>query len=134
MDLITNYRELTEAIKAMTSMPAEVLHVHAGMIIYLGSQFLLGCRRASWMALSIVLEIELINELMNYLFYGSWRWVDTSCDILMTMFWPSMCVAVGKYRRWRWSQRRCFLGKDKHGVLEVHRLSVFGEGKARLYT
>lgn len=104
MDLITSYYELTEAVKAFTGLSNPVLHIHAGMGIYLLSQFLLGSRRASWMALSIVLEVELFNEVMNYLYHGSWRWADTSQDIVVTMFWPSMCVAVSKYRRWRWTQ------------------------------
>lgn len=104
MDIITSYYELIETVKVVTGMSNPVLHVHAGMAIYLLSQFLLGTRRASWMALSIVLEIELFNEVMNYLYHGSWRWADTSQDILLTMFWPSMCVAVSKYRRWKFTQ------------------------------
>lgn len=104
MDLITSYYGLTEAVKQVTGMPAEMLHIHAGMAIYLIAQVLLGSRRASWMALSIVLEVELFNEVMNYLYHGSWRWADTSTDIALTLFWPCLCVFAGKYRRWRWSR------------------------------
>ncbi|MET1754239.1 hypothetical protein ABVV53_02005 [Novosphingobium sp. RD2P27] len=106
MDPISSYRDFTEALKAFTGMSPQMLHVHAGMAIYLASQLLLGSRRASWVALLVVLEIELFNEVMNYLFYGSWRWADTLSDIAFTLFWPTMCVSVGKYRRWRWARRR----------------------------
>ena len=104
MDLISSYREWTEAIKAMTGFSPQMLHVHAGMAIYLMGQLLLGSRRASWVAFSVVLEIELMNEVMNYLYYGSWRWHDTLSDIVLTLFWPATSVVVGKYRRWRWAR------------------------------
>ena len=106
MDLISNYHDLTEWVKAFTGMPAELLHVHAGMALYTVSQFFLGSRRASWVALSIVFKVELMNEVMNYLFYGSWRWNDTVADIGITLLWPSICLAVGKYRRWHWKRRK----------------------------
>lgn len=106
MDLITSYRDFTEAIKAFSGMPPELLHVHAGMAIYLGSQFALGSRRASWLALLAVLGAELANEAMNRLYYGSWRWDDTASDVLWTLFWPSLCILVGRYRRWRWNAKR----------------------------
>ncbi|MEW9855085.1 hypothetical protein [Novosphingobium sp. M1R2S20] len=109
MDPITSYRDLTEGIKALSGMSPQMLHLHAGMAIYIISQFLLGSRRASWVALLIVLEIELFNETMNYLFYGSWRWADTLSDIATTLFWPTMCVVVGKYRRWRWARQHALL-------------------------
>lgn len=105
MDIITSYYELTLAIETMTGMPNDMLHVHAGMLIYLLSQFMLGSRRGSWMALSIVLEAEVFNEMMNYFYHGSWRWADTSKDVVLTLFWPTMCVIVSKYRRWRWARK-----------------------------
>lgn len=104
MDLVTSYYDLILMVKTTSGIPDPLLHMHAGMAIYLVSQMLLGSRRASWMALSIVLEIELFNEVMNYLYYGSWRWADTLQDIALTLFWPTMCVLAGKYRRWRWTQ------------------------------
>lgn len=106
MDLITSYHDLTEVAKAVTGASPNMLHVHVGMAIYLGGQVLLGSRRASWLALFLVVEIELFNEVMNYFFYGSWRWDDTLSDIALTLMWPAMCVLVGTYRRRRWTRKR----------------------------
>jgi hypothetical protein len=63
-------------------------------------------RRARSRSVSLVLEIALINQGMNYLYYGSWRWADTLSDKRITLFWPSLCVTVGRYRRWCWTRRQ----------------------------
>jgi hypothetical protein len=72
------------------------------MAIYLLSQLMLGERRGSMVSLMTVLAIELGNEVMNRLYWGSWRWSDTLGDIGTTLFWPSLCLAVSAFRRRRW--------------------------------
>jgi membrane protein YdbS with pleckstrin-like domain len=102
MDIVSGYAQLTQDIVNFTGMSRPMLHMHAGMAIYLLTQFLVRDRRASLVALALVAEIELGNELMNRLHKGYWDWGDTAADIALTLFWPVMCYAVGKYRRWRW--------------------------------
>lgn len=101
---ITAYKDLTDAIALATGFSRPMLHVHAGMAIYVLSQLMLGTRRGSALALATVLAAELGNEVMNRLYWGSWRWDDTLRDIVVTLFWPLACVAVSKFRRWRWSR------------------------------
>ena len=105
MDPVLAYHDLIEAIRSATGASSPMLHVHFGMGIFLLAQLLLGSRRGSLAALFIVLEMELLNEAMNRLFHGSWRWADTMHDIVLTLLWPGACVAVSKIRRWRWHQR-----------------------------
>jgi len=105
MDLITTYNGAIDALVAVSDMPRPLLHVHAGMIIYLGCQLLLGTRRGSLLAVLITVQLALAHELMNRAFHGSWRWEDTSRDLVLTMFWPTMCYAVSRFRRWHWSRR-----------------------------
>ena len=78
-------------------------HIHAGLAIYVGVQFLLRTRRASFIALNCVFVAELCNEVMDRIVYQSWRWEDTSIDILATFFWPVILYAVSRYRRQRWA-------------------------------
>ncbi len=105
MDPVLAYHDLIEAIRSATGVSSPMLHVHFGMASFLLAQLLLGSRRGSLAALLIVLEIELMNEVMNRLFHGSWRWSDTIQDIVLTLLWPTAFVVVSKIRRWRWRER-----------------------------
>ncbi len=102
MDPVASYAQLIQAIVDFTGMSRPMLHMHAGMAIYLIAQLMLGTRRGSLLALSVVLEIELFNEVMNRLHYGSWRWADTCADISLTLFWPTLSYAVSQMRCRRW--------------------------------
>lgn len=102
MDPITAYKELTDTIEAVTGLSRPMLHLHAGMAIYVVTQAFLRERRGSVVALGMVALAELGNEAMNRLYWGSWRWSDTLGDIVATLFWPSLCLAVSAYRRRRW--------------------------------
>ena len=105
MDLVILYKELIDGIVAAADAPRSLLHVHAGMVIYLGCQLLLGTRRGSLAAVVLTVQLAIGHEVMNRLFHGSWRWADTSHDLMLTMFWPGMCYAVSRLRRRRWAQR-----------------------------
>jgi hypothetical protein len=106
VDLIVAYKDLTNAIETATAFSRPMLHVHAGMAIYLMRQLFIGERRGSVVALSMVLLAELGNEVMNRLYWGSWRWDDTLADIVTRLFWPVLCLAVSWFGRWRWQLAR----------------------------
>jgi hypothetical protein len=124
MDIIAAYNDLTEAIVLATGMSRPLLHVHVGMAIYVLVRLAIRERRASLYALGIVLALELANETMNALYYGSWRIEDTTADIFATLFWPSADYLVGTFRRARWTQDRA---REKR-----LRLRMEAEIKARL--
>lgn len=86
-------------------MSHSMLHVHCGLLIYVGTIFLLGERRGSWIPVTAVLSLELMNEVMDRLYYGSWRLDDTGLDVVSTMFWPVVLVTFSRYRRAIWHSR-----------------------------
>ena len=102
MSIIDLYAHFTQFIVDATGMTRAMLHLHAGMTIYLAAQFFLRDRRSSIYALVIVVQVEILNEIMNWLHRGDWRWPDTISDVLLTIFWPTICYAVGTYRRKKW--------------------------------
>ncbi|MXO86494.1 hypothetical protein GRI38_10705 [Altererythrobacter aurantiacus] len=106
MNIVDAYAQLTQGIVDLTGMSRPMLHIHAGMAIYLTTQFALRDRRGSLFALIAVLQLELFNEVMNRLAKGTWNWPDTSSDIALTIFWPSLCYGVSTYRRHRWTAPR----------------------------
>ena len=105
MDIVNDYNHAINALVHLLHAPRSLLHVHAGMVIYLSCQLMLGTRRGSLVAVAVVLQIELAHELMNRLYHGGWRWPDTIHDIALTLFWPVLCYAVSRLRRWQWTQR-----------------------------
>lgn len=103
MDLFALYVDLTEAIVRGLGMTHPMVHLQAGLLIYVSVQFLLRTRRASGIALQAVIGAELVNEIMERAFYGSWRWDDTLADIAVTVFWPAMLYLLSTVRRARWT-------------------------------
>jgi hypothetical protein len=103
MDIAASYHAATEAIVAMAGGSDKLVHLNAGMAIYLGAQFLLRTRRASLRALQILFALEIANEVMDRFYYGEWRWADTVGDIVMTMLWPTVSVIVSLHRRRQWA-------------------------------
>lgn len=78
-------------------------HLHAGLGIYVAMQMILRTRRASAIALQAVFGAEMVNEILQRAYYGSWRWEDTLGDIALTMLWPTILYAMSRYRRARWT-------------------------------
>lgn len=102
METLYAYQAAAHAIAQLAGSDTSA-HVHAGMAIYVLVQFVLRTRRASLLALQLVLAAELANECVNRLQYGSWRLDDTCVDIVATMFWPLVLYAMSRYRRHRWA-------------------------------
>lgn len=86
-----NRRSLKERIGHATGMSDKLLHVHAGMAIFLISAALLKCPLSDPAPLLIVLVVEIANEVRDRLLNGSWRWRDTLGDVASTLFWP-LCI------------------------------------------
>ena len=102
MDPISEYHALTEGLVAALGVSHPMMHIHAGLAIYFAAQLVLRDRRASVLGLAWVAFAELANEIIEFGYYGSWRWSDTVGDVVTTLFWPMVIVLVGRYRRRRW--------------------------------
>lgn len=108
MDFVAIYNHTATELVWFLQMPRSLLHLHIGMAIYLGCQFLMGTRRGSLAAVFVTVMLALFHEVMNRIFHGSWRLADTSEDLVLTLFWPTMCYGVSSFRRWQWAQRERF--------------------------
>lgn len=92
--------QVVEAFGATHAM----MHLHAGLALYLCVQLLTRTRRGSLQALSVVFLAEMGNEILDRLATGSWRWSDTVSDVVLTLMWPAAITAVSLYRRARWTR------------------------------
>lgn len=103
MDFALSYHEFTEALVTALGASRGEMHMHAGLLIYVTSQIILGTRRASMAALGTVLFVECLHETMQAMFYGSWRITDTISDMALTLMWPMILAGASLYRRARWN-------------------------------
>lgn len=102
MSLVATYHETIEHILAYSGASDKTVHVHVGLALYLLGQLVLRTRRGSVDALLFVLVVESANEMMDRLYFGDWRWADTSTDVIATLFWPTLLLLASRYRRARW--------------------------------
>ena len=95
MTLPAIYHGMIDWIGDGTGLPDTILHIHAGMAILLIARVASGRSLGTFVPLSAVAAAEFANEVMDRLYFGSWRWPDTLSDIANTLFWPSIiCLAV----------------------------------------
>ena len=89
------YKAFIEWIGDGTGLPDTILHIHAGMAVLLLARIATGRSLGSLVPLAVVVAAEAFNEGMDRLSYASWRWADTSLDIVNTLLWPTViCLAV----------------------------------------
>lgn len=88
VQISTTYHSWIDWIGKVTGMSDSVLHVHAGLIILLIARIATRKSLGSIVPLSFVFAAEAFNEIMDRLYFGSWRPADTLSDILHTIFWP----------------------------------------------
>lgn len=110
MDIPALYAHLIAEIGDGTGMADSLLHVHAGMAVLLATRVITGYRLSTPIPLALVALAELGNEVLDRMHWGSWRWADTSLDIVNTLFWPTM-LFIGLRVRDRLGRRAVATGE-----------------------
>lgn len=82
------YAWIKEAIADDTGFANTILHIHAGMLILLIVRFISRRPLESFIPFAWVLVVALLNEVIDRVNHGTWRWGDTISDIGNTLFWP----------------------------------------------
>jgi hypothetical protein len=104
--LSARYHALIDWIGDGTGLPDTLLHIHAGMAILMLARVVTRRSLATLVPLGVVLIAEAGNEIMDRIYFGSWRWSDTIGDVANTLLWPAIiCLGcnvrnkVGRPRR-----------------------------------
>jgi len=93
--LATNYHRMIDWIGDGTGLPDTLLHIHAGMLLLMLARLITRRSFGTFIPWYVVAAGEAFNEIMDRVNYGSWRWSDTSLDILNTLLWPTIiCLGV----------------------------------------
>lgn len=89
------YHRFIDWIGDGTGLPDTILHIHAGMAVLMIARVLTRRSLGSFVPWSLVVLAEAFNEIMDWLQFGSWRWADTTSDIINTLFWPTViCLGI----------------------------------------
>lgn len=87
-DFLSLYVDVIQWIGDGTGLPDTILHIHAGMAVLLLARVVTGKSLGTFVPLGFVIAAALGNEIIDRLYYGSWRWPDTTLDIFNTLLWP----------------------------------------------
>src|SRR5687767_1084506 len=88
-------------VSSETGASDSLLHVHAGMAVLIAARLSTGRSLATATPFAIVVLATLVNELLDRINHGEWRWTDTWLDILNTLFWPFVLMIGLQARRAR---------------------------------
>ena len=89
------YHTFIDWIGDGTGLPDTILHIHAGMAVLMVARIVTRRSLGSFVPWSFVAAAEAFNEIMDRLNFGSWRWADTTTDIVNTLFWPTViCLGI----------------------------------------
>lgn len=88
MDVAAAYGRIIQWIGDGTGASDALLHVHAGLAVLLIARLITGRSLATPIPFAIVCAAAVINEVLDRIHYGSWRWWDTGLDVVNTLFWP----------------------------------------------
>ena len=90
-----HYQRFIQWIGDGTGLSDTILHIHAGLAVLMLARVVTRRSLGSLVPLSVVVAAEAFNEIMDRLYYGSWRWTDTLGDIANTLFWPLViCLGI----------------------------------------
>lgn len=82
------YATFKDAIANDTGLANTILHIHAGMLILMAARVVTRRSLGTFVPFAAVLILELANEIIDRVNHGSWRWDDTTSDLVNTLFWP----------------------------------------------
>jgi hypothetical protein len=68
----------------------KLLHMNAGLVVWLATVFVRGRRWGDWRNLLPLAVLEGLNEVADYIFPYKWTLSGTLADLFWTLFWPAV--------------------------------------------
>jgi len=87
--IVGTYFETVAWVAQATGFEDRLLHVHAGLLIFVVVKLVTRRSFASPLPLICVYVGAVINEIFDRLNHGRWM-PDTGSDVLYTVFWPTI--------------------------------------------
>lgn len=97
--LIAGYGAAKSWLSDHTGATEDLLHIHAGLLIFVVAALVLKKKMRSPVPLALVIVFALLNEVIDHLAGGPQRTLEPYVDFVNTVFWPTVLFLAA--RRWR---------------------------------
>ena len=93
------YSLAKKEVGEMLGASEDLLHLHAGLLIFFAAALVFRRRMRSRVPIALVYAFAVGNELIDAMSPGSsaWRW-EPAADILNTIFWPTLLFLLARRR------------------------------------
>jgi hypothetical protein len=98
-ELASRYSAFKRSLSALTGAQEDLLHVHAGLLIFVLASLVLRRKMRSPLPLSVVAFFAVANEVLDRIVGPPIRPMEPWVDIANTIFWPAVLFVLA--RRWR---------------------------------
>ena len=97
--IVQVYSEFKQSLGSLHGLTEDLLHVHAGLLIFFASALVFRRRMRSRVPISLVYFFALANEVVDFFAPGAAgsRW-EPLVDVLNTVFWPSLLFLLAHRR------------------------------------
>lgn len=99
VDLGTRYAALKNGLAKVTGAQEDLLHVHAGLLIFVVAALILRRKMRSPGPLIVVVVFAAANELLDWFAGEPALPLERYVDFANTVFWPAILFVLA--RRWR---------------------------------
>lgn len=96
-EYLLDYQAVMLALTRMVSGD-RAAHISAGLLVWVMSALVLRLPLRDIRPLVVVFVVEALNELIDRLTWGSWRWRDTRGDLISTYAWPTILFITMKLK------------------------------------
>ena len=94
--LISAYSEAKSALVSATGSSENLLHVHAGLAVYVLAVLVLRWGLRSPLPLAMVAALSVGNELLDWLSARPQSPIEPLTDIVFTLFWPGVIFSLAR--------------------------------------
>ena len=97
--MVTGYRSAKQYLSVVTGAQEDLLHVHAGLLIFVLSALILRKKMRSPIPLALVVFFATLNEVVDWYSGAPQAPYEHYIDFANTVFWPTLLFLLA--RRWR---------------------------------
>ena len=94
--MIEDYLAWKSKLSGDMDISESLLHLHAGLLIFVVTALLLRKRMRSWIPLAVVVTLAVLNELIDYGYSPRWDLDASLKDLANTIVWPLVLFLLAR--------------------------------------